>query len=171
MGYSTSKETIDRVRDLLDVVLLVENEIVSIPTKNPRRLAYAVRDALNSCKQYESEKKYLVIQDRFKIKQGEGKVLFEPREYPRDKIEKGTPIANLRESYSNNSEISLSGLSSALEVIGACIEHKAHSMIFPDAKLQPLELTKAAGWCSRNNYHISNNAPLTITKNEPSQTK
>ena len=169
MGYSASKETIDRVRDILDAVMLVidSNAPISFESKDPRKAVYAIRDAIASAAYFEKEKKYLVIKDKFLLKQFPTKITFKPRNSKL--VESVNPKQELQEAYNSNSELSFANLHTVHEIVGACIEHKAHTMVFPDAKLAPIELTKVSGWCIRNGYKLDKPLPLTIMRNESNQ--
>ena len=169
MGYSASKETIDRVRPILDAMLLAidTNAPISFESKDPRKAAYAIRDALASAAYFESEKKYLVIKEKFLLKQKPDRIIFKPRSGRT--IAEVNPQQELIEAYNSKGELTIDNAKSVYEVVGACIEHKAHTMVFPNALLAPIELTKVAGWCIRNGYKLDKTSPLTIMRNESNQ--
>lgn len=162
MGYSKSKETIDRVRDILDVVLLITDRNVEIPSLNPSKAVYAIRDALRVAKESTGEDhKYFEIKERFVLRTKPKFILFELRE----KLNFGDPISVLAKTKID--ELVLENCTTLLEVVGACIKHKENRMTFPNADLgdNPLEMVKLSGWCKRNNYSFTTH-PLTLMKND-----
>lgn len=158
MGYSKSKQSVERVRPLLELVLASEGKIY-FPTKHPDKLTYAVREALSYAKTCKGDDaKYSIILDKFRIRAKADKILFEPRVT----LEYQDPIQEIAESLEM---MEVGGEFTHLEIVGACIKHKAPLMKFPDTVLDGTELEFLRRWTNKNNYEINSLTPLVLRKN------
>lgn len=162
MGYSQSKKTIERVRPILDAVILVENAPIKFPSKEPTKLCYAIRDALAVIRKLpvtSTEKKYLIISDKFKIRTKEGQVVFEPRE----RLDFSDPIIELAAARADDME---SDAITLLEVVGVCTQHKLNKMTFPKSKIKigSEDFERLGRWATANNYLILSSEPLTLSR-------
>ena len=184
MGYSQSKKTIERVRPILDLVV-ERNDTLKFPSKDTRKLCYAIRDALAVIKQlhnqwqiYQAEvqtplktewtsqyNKYLTIPDKFKIKIKEGHVVFEPRE----RLDYSDPIIEL--AASKVDEMDFGEAITLLEIVGICAQHKLKRMIFPKASLLNNDLDRLSRWAALNGYTLADTAPLTLLKKDGNSTQ
>jgi hypothetical protein len=162
MGYSRSKRTIERVRPILDLVLdrIDQGEII-IPSKNPQKLCYAIRDALavvRSLPETSVESKYLTIQSTFKLRARSDKIVFEPRQT----LDYSDPIIELAGAKTNKME--LPDALTLLEVVGAITHYKCEKMSFPNANISDNEFDRLSRWALLNNYIISDTKPLTLIR-------
>lgn len=157
MGYSHSKQAIERVRPLLDAVLIADQR-TSIPSTHPQKLAYALREALAASRVAKDEDhKYASLLVKFKLRVKKDRIVFEPR----DAVEAGDPVVELIES---RQALEVPNVTQVLQIVGACIQHKS-DLIFPDAKLNDDEIAQLTKWTSKNGYDIDTSLPLTLTKN------
>lgn len=165
MGYPISKQTIERVRDIFDLVLSFDGRRLEFPAKRPLRTSHAIRAALKSCEHFkETEGKYLEIRDKYKILVTKDKLIFEPKML---KEEVGNPVEYLK-SAKENTDMELDNITTLLEAIGATITYKASSMSFPELHLKDSqEIAKCAGWCAKNGYYMISVSPLRLKKNDP----
>ena len=167
MGYSQSKKTIERVRPILDLVV-ERNDTLKFPSKDTRKLCYAIRDALAVIKglpDTSAEKKYSSIGDKFKIKIKDGHVVFEPRE----RLDYSDPIIEL--AASKVDEMDFGEAITLLEIVGICAQHKLKRMIFPKASLLNNDLDRLSRWAALNGYTLADTAPLTLLKKDGNSTQ
>lgn len=165
MGYSRSKQAVERVKLVLDT-MNATNERFRLPCKDPLRMSYAIRDALAVVKQYpETYPDYTKLRDKFKIKLKHDHLIFEPRQ----KLEFGDPVVGEPVLVLANSleSMEIDEVQTVLEIVGACIKHKAPEFTFPDAELDEGEMNTLTKWASSSNYEISNTKPLTLRKRAP----
>lgn len=161
MGYSKNKEVLERVRPLLDLVLQSSDAKISFPSKHPNELVYAVREALNYAEKHSKteDKKYGDIKLQYRIRSKPDRVVFELKntlDYELD------PILEIADAFQM---LEIPEVSSHLEVVGACIKHKAVVMKFPDAQLDETELEFLRRWTNKNHYDIEATLPLVLRKN------
>ena len=163
MGYSRSKQTIDRVRPVLDLVLGFDGVTpIKFPSNNPHKLCYTIRDALAVIKRMPSESKYNIIQEKYKIRIKDDHILFEPRE----DVHFSDPITELAIARQEQ-EMQITEAKTLIEVVGAVVQHKADSMIFSSAILSSDEFDRLQRWATLNNYKITDMEPLTLSRHEP----
>lgn len=157
MGYSQSKQSIERVRIILDTALKV-NDRVSFPSKHPNKLAYAIREAFAASKAAkDDDHKYVELITKFKLRVKPDRIVFEPR----DSISAGDAVVELIES---RQALEVPGVTQVLQIVGACIQHK-QDLVFPDAKLDESQTDQLVKWMDKNNYEITSTSPLTLMKN------
>ena len=160
MGFGESKNSINRVREVLDLVLASDGtKLIQVPTKTPTKLSYAMYEALkiaSKLKPDKSDYKYAKIKTDYIIRCKPDRIVFEPRV--------GIDIGNaLAQSKSSEDKMVLKNVSSLFEIVGAVIQHKADAMVFPDADLEDTD--RLEKWCHKNDYIVANTVPLTLRKN------
>lgn len=169
MGYSRSKKTIERVRPVLDSIIAIRQEgEITVPSKTPHKLCYAIRDALaviRSLPESSADKKYLAISERYKIRVKSDSVIFEPRET----VSFADPILALVESKAD--KLQIADAVSLIEVVGAVVKHKVDTMQFPNARLAEGDFDRLSRWASLNHYEVTEIKPLTLSKHGPSNSE
>lgn len=155
MGYSKSTAAIDRVRSLLRQLVIANGDEVAWPNEEPDKLAYYIREGINSAIIHADESTentmFAKLKTQYVIKSKAGRTIASPRSI--------LPIENLKQSMQKmvlNEPISL------LEVVGAAIKHKAPEMYFPNADID--DLNKLYAWTSKNDYFIIKGEGITLTK-------
>lgn len=170
MGYSRSKQTLERVRPVLDLVLgFIENgtQNVKFPSKKPQKLCYAIRDALSvvrSLPETSDDRRYTAIPEKYKIRIKEDHILFELRE----EVDFSDPIAEL--ARSRNEQMEVTEAIKLVEVVGAVVQHKAEKMVFPNAQVSNGDFERLQRWATLNHYKITEIEPLTLSRHGPRAT-
>lgn len=158
MGYSNSKKAVERVQPILEILLSADQKLF-FKSKNPTKLAYAIRDGIRNSGKYEAYKQYAELREKCRIEvkpDGVSVVLREQLDYE-------DPIVELAQSFTS---LTIPEVNSVLQVVGACIKHKsAPKLDFPDAALDDEALTQLRKWTDNNNYTITMLSPLTLAKN------
>ena len=158
MGYSRSRSALDRIRPLLEAIKQQPaGTRLRIPTADPVKLAYAVREGLNVAKELSTESRYHDILEVYKLKTERDAIVFDPRV----KLEYENPIAQMADAFG---PLDIPLVSDVIEIVGAAIKHKAPCITFPDASLSEHEITKLGKWTSNNGYSITSQSPLTLMK-------
>lgn len=156
MGYSKSKISVERSKDLLEL-LVKSNANVTIKSTNPSKLAYKVREAFRVAKLYPSTyPNYQDLNERFVIKTKDDKVIFEIRD---------ALVTNAIEELANSLTLNLPECKSIFEIIGALVKHKPVEVQFPNA-LVTSQLDVLYNWTSKNGYYINNVMPLILSRTE-----
>lgn len=169
MGYSRSKQAIERVRLVLNI-MKENNQRFQLPCTDPLRMSYAIRDALAVAKTLPSESEIAALRDKFKIKIKHDYLLFEPRL----KLEYGDistygdedPALVLSRALTS---MTIDECQSVLEVVGACIKHKAPEFIFPNATLDEGNIERLNKWADTSDYEVVTSTPLTLRKKDAGQ--
>lgn len=158
MGYNKSKEAVERVKVILDTVLAANGK-VTIPSKHPIALAYAIREAYHSAEEIKGDyEKYNTIRVNYKLRTKSGCIVFDPR----IALEYENPVVELAKALE---ELSVPNVETLFQVVGACIKHKAPIMVFPDAKLETSDLLQLYKWADSNNYTVDVKGLLTMRRN------
>lgn len=169
MGYSRSKQTLERVRPVLDLVLGFRDlQAIRFPSKNPTKLCYAIRDALavvKSLPDTSQEKKYTTITEKYRIRIKQDHILFEPRE----EVSFSDPIAELAK-LRTEAQMDVVEATSLIEVVGAVVQHKAEKMVFPNAHFVDGDFERLQRWAALNNYKVTEIEPLTLSRHGPRTT-
>lgn len=155
MGYSKSKETIQRVDGILEILIHSQTSI-KIPSANPLRLSYQIRDALAVVESLTSSP-YKGLKKKFILKIKSDHILAILREKPEVDV---SLIAELA-----NAPFVEPKVSTVMEVIGAIVKHKAKRFEFPNFTSPTLN-TNLALFLTNNNYNVMITIPyLVIEKN------
>lgn len=159
MGYSQSKKAIEKVRIVLDIMIAQKDKFM-LPCKDPLRMSYALRDAIAVAKRLPSESTIAALGNKYKIKIRENGLMFELK----TRLEWGEfePVAELAKSFES---MTIESVSDVMEIVGACIKHKAPQFIFPDAALDEEEIVRLEKWTGKSGYTIVSHLPLQLRKN------
>ena len=166
MGYSKSRKRINDIKPLLDIVLASEGKRVKIPSKNPVKFSYTIREMLKALERTKGEEKYSKILELYILRTKPDHIVFDPREKLEDEYE--NPIIELATS---RQQLEVPDVNNVLAIVGACIKHKAPEMVFPDASLSDEDTTQLATWALKNGYTIASTNPLTLKRNGGEITK
>lgn len=158
MGYSNNKIVIERMRPLLDQ-LLVATADISWSTENAHMFCYRLNEALMYAKKH-GVVPYEGLKDKFMIRNKGNRALAELRVQP--------VLETLQRAME---KLVLSDFSSAVEIVGAAITNKVNEMFFPDAELNEEELKLVHTWGEKNGYFLVYGNGLTLTKNDPGEAK
>ncbi len=163
MGFVLNRKRIDRVRVVLDTVLSVNGQRVIIPTKTPSELSYALYEALNTARelpQDDPDYKYAKIKEDYRICHKPDSILFKPKTVD-------IQAAIIESVKTPKTEpIVLPELTDVFHVVGAAIQHKGRTLIFPNAALSTESFAQLKKWVDKNDYSYTE-GPLTLTKNAP----
>lgn len=158
MGYNKSKKVLEQVRPILDIVLAAGDKKIKIPSKFPTKLAMSIREGLKSAEDYEEESKYNDILTKFKLRTKADCIVFDPRSI----VTFEDPIIELAQSLNI---LEVPRVNQLMQIVGACLKHKAPRIAFPDADLNDIDLAKLKKWCTHNNYEVEDGtAPLILIK-------
>lgn len=158
MGYTKSKKVLEEVRPILDVVLAAKGVRVNYPSRWPTKLAMRIREGLKSAEDFEEENRYAEILLQYKIRVKSDKIVFDPRAI----VTYENPVLELAQSLN---ALEIPKVNSIIEVVGACIKHKAPRIVFPDAQLSETDIARLSSWCNNNEYLIEQLIPLFLKKN------
>ena len=127
MGYTTSTKAISRMQEQLLEMIKAETN-VEWTTTDPRTFAYRIREAIEVGKRRflagsTEFEKIAKLKSKFIIKEYPNRVVAELRD--------GIPIDILG---SRLSTLTIPGINDAFGIVGACIQHKGATILFPDAK-------------------------------------
>lgn len=156
MGYSKSKVAVERVQAILEILLKSDTQL-RVPTKTPDRLAYAVREGIVVAALFKQYERFTVLKNKYKIKVKSDAVIF----VPRIDLALDLPVEELARSML---VMEIPDVKTALEIVGACIQHKAPEFIFPAAHLNDLELQILKRWTNMNNYEVIQTEPHLILR-------
>lgn len=157
MGYNKSKEAVERVKLILDTVLATNGK-VTIPSRHPIALAYAIREAYHSAEEIKGDyEKYTSIRRDYKLRTKPNAIVFDPRIV----LEFENPVVELAKALE---ELEIPNVETLFQIVGACIKHKAPIMTFPHAKLNEMDMIQLMKWADGNNYIISKNESTLILK-------
>lgn len=118
-------------------------------------LGYYLREAMTLAKKYKIAP-YEELKDKWIIRDRGDRITAELRSR--------TPLEAMRIAIS---KLVLSNLVSLNEIVGACINHKAEEMYFPDADITDEEAGTLYLWSIKNGYFIVVGNGVTITKTDP----
>lgn len=156
MGYSKSKISVERCKDLLQHLAKAEAD-VSVRSTDPFKLAYKVREALRVAKLYpQTYPDFQNLGEKFVIKSKQDKVVFELRH---------SIVTNAIVELAQSLTLNLPECKSIFEIIGALVKHKPVEVEFPNAGITG-QLDVLYNWTSKNGYYINNVTPLVISKTE-----
>jgi hypothetical protein len=154
MPYSSGTKTIKLVSEYLNqMVNAGPNDRLEWIAKDPTDLSYRIFNAMAASKKRvkdggplatEPYLSYARLKSKYIIRKTNNSVIAEPRDV--------LPLEAIRVSMS---KIVLGGLIDPMEVIGACIKHKADTIDFPDAiDLSAEDLTAIYNWAEKNAYKV-----------------
>lgn len=155
MAYTNNKKVVEMVAPILEVMLKsAEGKPITIPTSEPTRVSYKLREALRIIENHSAIfPHYSKLVGKYRIKQQRDCVLLSPKLT----LNFGNPIAELAASFKT---LEVPEATDALEVIGALIKHKAPKIIFTGAEVDTILTT----WLESSDYEITSENPLTIEK-------
>lgn len=156
MSYVHTARSVTRVQQILDDLLAADGAR-EWPARNAHKLAYHIREAFAAAEQLAEFHKYAVLREKFIIRAENGKVRAEPRVKQPFEAEASFTMT----------KVSLPGLKSNDEAIGAAIKHNVEEVHLPDF-LDNLQLLFK--WTSANKVYIINHfgAGITLTRRRPS---
>lgn len=152
MGYSKSKNAIERVKPILELLLTSETDI-EFPSNDPHKLVYYIRDGLAVAESLPSSP-YKDLREKWRLRAKRDKVVAEIKGLP---INIGVPLLVKKFSGLNLPEVT-----GVLEVIGALVKHRAPRFEFPNALIEGNGLKNLQNWCNKNGYSITQNEPYLI---------
>lgn len=152
MGYSKSKNAIERVKPILEILLTAESD-VEIPSQDPYKLVYYIRDGLAVAESLPSSP-YKELRQKWRLRAKRDKVVAEIKGAP---IEVGVPL--LVRKFTG---LSLPEITGVIEVIGALVKHRAPRYEFPNALIAGNGLKNLQNWCDKNEYSITQSEPYLI---------
>lgn len=152
MGYSKSTKALDRVSPILEILRLSTTD-TEIPSPDPLKLMYALRDGLNIAKK-SGDSPYRQLQEKFIFKIKKDKVIAELRN--KVDISKITAIAK------SLSVMTVPEVTDIFGVIGYALKHKAPKFEFPNANINGDVLKNLELWASKNNYIVTKRESLII---------
>ena len=165
MGYAKSKKTLEAVKDIFNVMLSVHGETrVQFPTKTPVKLANKLFDAFKYVENLDPTHDsyiYMKLKEAYKIRVKSDRIVFELR----NPVEYENPILELAKARIPESNLTLVGLTTPIQIVGACIKHKC-SIKFPDFLVSAESFAQLKKWADKNDYTFMEESPLTMTKYE-----
>lgn len=157
MGYSKNEAVINRVKPLLDQMVVAKADL-TWPTKDAHMLGYHLREAMTLAKRI-GKAPYDQLKDKFTIRNRGDRVLAELKI-----VETVQALQNLM------SKMELPEIHTVVEIVGAAIAHDAGQMYFPDAVLTEDDAKELYNWTSKHGYHlIVAEVGATITKDDPGE--
>jgi len=154
MPYSRNPKTVDRSAVFLDQLVAATTDI-GWKAENTHMLGYYLREAMTIAKKYKIAP-YEGLKDKWIIRDRGDKIVAELRSR--------TPLEAMRIAIA---KIVLGDIVSLNEIVGACINHKAEEMYFPDASITDEEAATLYLWANKNNYFIIVGNGITVTKSDP----
>lgn len=140
MGYNKTPKSVIRVREYLEL-LHTSNNVVTISTKDPKALAYAIHEGLYAA-EFLRWPKYASLRKSFEITTDteKGKVICKPK-----------AAIILQEGTFN-----LEDITDWMEAIAAIVKYTDVDipLLFPNLDMADIELFK--GWCNSNNREVVN---------------
>lgn len=159
MGYGTSERAIKRVQQHLDR-LVSANEHVEFEADDPGRLAYYLREAIHAAAKRDPTSPYARLKAKFLLRTLAGKVRAELRD--------AVPVMALREQMN---VMHIPEAADELDVVGAAIKHKLHTMHFPNAN-EDCAVGDVHSWAKQNGYYVivhDEDNGITLTKDNPGE--
>lgn len=146
MGYTTSTKAVSRMIEELKQ-LIKSNTNVEWVSTDPRTLAYRIREAIEV-----GRKRFLAGSTEFEaVAKLKSKYII--KEYPNRvvaELRDGIPLDVLS---SRLSVLTIKEVDDAFGIVGACIEHKGTTILFPDAI--GTDLTMVRNWAAQNNSIVN----------------
>lgn len=143
MGYSKSKRAIRRVETYLQQLVAAESKI-DFPGEDTAKLAYYIREGITASRAFTSEGEpyisYARLNAKFVVRVKGSVVSCEPR----DEVNIPAGLGH----------VSIPDVSDTLGIIGATIKHKASLIIFPDATIHSVDMTRLTSWGEKNGYLV-----------------
>ena len=161
MTYSRSTRSVERVRQILDDMLLIDGER-AWPSKNAVQLAYHLREAMTAASHILEFRQYAGLKERFIVRVRNNEVVIEPR---------------IKSAYEGvkyaSSKLSLEDVTEVTEAIGAATKHKVEELHLPNFVNDEEELAKLFRWTELNSLHIISHygAGITLSRRHPGDLK
>jgi len=139
MAYSRSVNAIVKVRSYLDE--LVDAKVnMEWRASDPNKFAYQLREGIAVAMIYKEQyPTYANLRDKFSIK-----------------ILKDRVVAQLKDTLDiqpvAHGRITLTGVSSVLDIVASAVQHKAPTMHFPNASTADADVVKLRKWCEISDY-------------------
>jgi hypothetical protein len=153
MGYSKSKNSFLRVEPVLVLLAKTEDNIF-IPSNTPRDLLYKIREGLLYAEEHKVEP-YDKLKEKFILKEKKEGIEVKLRR----QIHFEAPIKLLAKSQN----LVIEAATGVLDIIGACIMHKAPRIEFPRAtNIEGNGIINLENYASKNNYKITQSKPFVI---------
>ncbi len=162
MSYTRTPRAVTRVQQILEDLLRVDGAREWL-ARDSGKLAYQVREAFAAAERIPEFRRFAILRERFVIRSRDGKVIAEPRV----KSPFEAPVATVF------GKVSLEGISTAQQAIGAVIKHNIEEIHLPDFPSMPpddvSELQLLFKWTSTNEIYIVNHfgAGITLTRRRP----
>lgn len=139
MSYSKSVNTIVRVREYLEE-LIASRGNVEWRASDPNKFAYQLREAISVANKYKEQYGgYAALREKYSIRVVDNRVLAQLKD-----VLDIQPVSHGR--------ITISNVSSVLEIVSSAIQHKAPTMHFPNASTDDASVTKLRKWCEISDY-------------------
>lgn len=161
MPYNVSMQSVDRVRKLLDEMIEASADLTWV-TNEPIKLSYQLREGMRAALVLgaidKTLHKYSILRTKYLIRvRGSNLVVAELR------------YGNIISAASTLPTVmTLNTVTSITEAVGAALEFKHETMLFPSLVPNDSELIQLYNWCQTSGYHIINHEEngLTLTKKE-----
>jgi hypothetical protein len=154
MAYSSSVKSILRVREQLDILVNAKSSF-EWRVSNPHKFAYYLREAFKVARQYKEQyPHYSVLSGKFIIRVRQSTVFAEMKE-----VLDVQPVAL--------GKITIDNARTPMEVVGAALSHNAPIMHFPNASIDPHDVSKIQKWAEISEYSCniaSDNNGLVLNK-------
>jgi hypothetical protein len=164
MAYNRTHKSILRVKSYLDAMVSARSSL-EWAADEPQKLAFKLREAIAAARAFTIKDNtyapYASLAARFMIKCLPGKVIALPRE-----------TFGVQALEALRSRMTVNGVSSLLEVMGAAIEHNAEELYFPSAENWPdADILKLYNWATQKSYFIIVGEGITLTRTDPGEAK
>ena len=139
MAYSKSVNAIVKVRDYLEELVTARGN-VEWRASDPNKFAYQLREAISVANKFKDQYAgYASLRDKYAIKIVDNRVVAQLKD-----VLDIQPVAHGR--------ITISNVSSVLEIVSSAIQHKAPTMHFPNATTDDASVAKLRKWCEISDY-------------------
>ena len=162
MGYSKSKQSVEIVEPILDI-MINEDANFKLPSATPTKLAYKLREAVGIIKENpKSFTRFSKLVGKFTIRTDSDFVIFERKL----NLVGGAPVRLDARGIGVANSLTISECTTALQIVGAAIKHKAEELIFPDVQSNDKLVLDVGLWSMKNKYEISCLVPFTLTRSK-----
>lgn len=154
MGYSSNKNSIEKVRPFLEEMRKNVTEL-KWAHKTPQKLAYYLREALAISRNLPIAE-YQYLSERYTIKAVKDGVIAQPKNLP--------ALVKLQHTLEKRV---IEEASTLYEIVGAAITSANEELYFPNVHLDDAELNKLWKWTRENNFFIIVGDGTILTREDP----
>jgi len=139
MAYSKSVNAIVKVRSYLDELVDAKGNM-EWRASDPNKFAYQLREGINVAQIFKEQyPSYAALKNKYSIKILDNRVVAQLKN-----ILDIQPVAHGR--------ITISNVSSVLDIVSSAVQHKAPLMHFPNASTAEADVVKLRKWCEISDY-------------------